>query len=686
MPANTLNDLLDALRQYHLLESKQLDDLTRKVQGNNTEPRTLAQQLIEQGWLTAYQVNQLFQGLGKRLMLGQYVLLDRLGEGGMGEVFKARHTTMGRVVAIKLIHKDRLTDTTAVKRFHREIQAAAQLAHPNVVHAYDADQVDGTHIFVMEYIEGIDLAKLVKEKGPVPIEEACDYIRQAALGLQHAHEKGMVHRDIKPQNLLLAKNGTVKILDMGLARVARPDSDEASTTLTKEGAVMGSLDYIAPEQAMDSHTVDNRADLYSLGCTFYLLLTGKVPFPGGDALAKLMKHKLEEPVPVEKLRPDVPPGLAAIVRKLMAKQPEERYQTPAEVAEALTPFSHALKAASALVACPLPAASAWNTATEAGSRPAAPASTQTFVDAARTRAGRWRKWLAGGVLALVFLVGAILLLVHSSATPVTGQQAAMPPRATSSKSPDQLTLDLGDGVKLELVGIKAGTFLMGSPDSDKDANDGEKPQHEVTISKDFYLGKYPVTQEQYQQIMKENPSAFSANGEEKDQVAFVDTRRFPVENVSWDQAKMFCDKASGLTKRRVELPTQAEWEYACRANTRTRYYCGDELKDTDANFVGKVYLGRTSQVGKYPANPWGLYDMTGNVGQWCADGGRTYTRDKVKDPREPPHRGLGGSYMRAHRGGNWNYGPRDCRSVSCKYEAQSWRHFIVGFRVVVRVD
>ena len=184
-------------------------------------PRALAGELIRRGWLTPYQVNQLLQGRGRDLLLGSYVLLERLGEGGMGQVFKARNWKLGRVVALKLIRKERLDNPDAVRRFQREIRAAAQLDHPNIVRAFDADEVDGTHLLVMEYVEGTDLAKLVKKDGPLPVDKACDYCRQAALGLQHAYERGLVHRDIKPHNLLLTPGGVVKILDMGLARLDR---------------------------------------------------------------------------------------------------------------------------------------------------------------------------------------------------------------------------------------------------------------------------------------------------------------------------------------------------------------------------------------------------------------------------------------------------------------------------------
>ncbi len=272
--------------------------------------------------------------------LGQYDLLELLGEGGMGQVYKARHRLMQRIVALKVIRKEQLIDPGAVARFHREIRAAAQLNHPNIILAHDADQVGDTHFFVMEFIEGVDLAKLVQCRGPLPVGEACDCIRQAALGLHHAHERGVIHRDVKPSNLLLtAQDGVVKVLDLGLARRETPFQTEESAALTHRGAVMGTPDYMAPEQANCSHSVDARADIYSLGCAFYGLLTGQPPFPTGTFLEKLVMHQTREPAAVERLRPDVPREVGDILRKMMAKAPGDRFATALRVAEALAPLS-----------------------------------------------------------------------------------------------------------------------------------------------------------------------------------------------------------------------------------------------------------------------------------------------------------------------------------------------------------
>src|SRR5262245_45095285 len=349
MPVDSAAALVTALRDSRILGPAQLDEAARLLAPRFPDPRALARHLIERDWLTPFQVNQLFQGRGADLVLGPYVLLERLGEGGMGQVFKARHRLLDRVVALKVIKRDRLQSDDAIRRFEREIHAAAKLSHPNIVAAYDADEVGQTHFFAMEYVEGTDLGKLVKEAGPLPVGQACDYVRQAALGLQHAFERGLVHRDIKPSNLLVTRSApkssagsgsgpgpVVKILDMGLARLQGPDGHAA--TLTQVQTVLGTPDYMAPEQARNARAADIRADLYSLGCTLYYLLTGQPPFPGEVPMEKLLKHWLEEPRPVEQLRPEVPPALGAVVRRLMAKRPEDRYQTPAELAVALVPF------------------------------------------------------------------------------------------------------------------------------------------------------------------------------------------------------------------------------------------------------------------------------------------------------------------------------------------------------------
>lgn len=359
MAIETNAALVQAIRQHRLLESAALEECTR-LQAQFPNPKALARELVTRKWLTPYQVNQLFQGRGQELLFGSYILLERLGEGGMGQVFKARNWKMDRIVALKMIRKDKLKHPEAVRRFQREVKAAAQLHHPNIVIAYDADAVGDTHFIAMEYVEGVDLGKLVKDSGPLPVPVACELIREAALGLQHACERGLVHRDIKPTNLLVERTpagsagsarsmlraaglGHVKVLDMGLARLQTSADDDGTAMLTQDGALIGTPDFLSPEQSRNSRDADIRSDLYALGCTFYYLLTGRVPFPADTLSNKIWKQNFEEPTPIEQYRPDVPPGVVGIVRKLMAKKPEDRFQTPAAlVAELDAPSERTL--------------------------------------------------------------------------------------------------------------------------------------------------------------------------------------------------------------------------------------------------------------------------------------------------------------------------------------------------------
>ncbi len=271
--------------------------------------------------------------------LGEYRLLEVLGRGGMGKVYRAMHTKLERVVALKVLSTGRADDDRAIARFEREMKAVGRLEHPHVVHAHDAREIDGKPVLIMEYVEGLDLAKLVRRCGPLPIGDACELARQTALGLQYAHEHGLVHRDVKPSNLMLTPEGQLKILDLGLARFHREQA--AGDEVTGTGQAMGTADYMAPEQASDSRTVDIRADIYSLGCTLYKLLCGRAPFSGPEyrgAFEKMTAHVQESVPPIGQFNPDVPGELAAVLDRMLAKDPDQRFAIPAEVADALQPM------------------------------------------------------------------------------------------------------------------------------------------------------------------------------------------------------------------------------------------------------------------------------------------------------------------------------------------------------------
>jgi serine/threonine-protein kinase len=331
------SDLLGSLSSTGLLTSQQAEDLTRALPTASRDRAAVGREAADRGWLTAFQAARLAEGREQELVFGPYVLLDLIGEGGMGQVFKARHRRLERLVALKVIRPERLAGADAVRRFQREARAAARVTHPNLVTIYDADEVDGRHFLAMELIDGPDLAAMVADAGPCPPDLACAYLRQACLALQAAHDAGLVHRDVKPSNLLLAGGGTVKLLDLGLA-LCRQEAEAAPEGLTASGVFLGTPDFVAPEQLDDPHAVDGRADLYALGCTLYFLLSGQVPFPGGGLFNKAFRHRSEEATPIESHRPGLPAGLGPILRRLMAKKPAERFASAAEVAAALGPF------------------------------------------------------------------------------------------------------------------------------------------------------------------------------------------------------------------------------------------------------------------------------------------------------------------------------------------------------------
>lgn len=339
-PPMTTDDFLELAAKSGVLERKTATDfLQDHPEGQPQTPKDLAALLVREGLLTRFQADHLLAGKWRGFVIsGKYRLLQRVGAGGMGCVYLCEHILMRRRVALKVLPVAQAEDPAALDRFYREARAVAVLDHPNIVRAHDIDHEGKLHFLVLEYVDGVSLQDLVKSRGPLSVVRACHYIRQAAYGLQHAHEAGLVHRDIKPGNLLVDRAGMVKLLDMGLARFFHDDRDE----LTKQydaTSVLGTADYLAPEQAVNSHDVDIRADIYSLGITFYCLLCGQTPFQDGTVAQKLIWHQVRQPKPIRSLRAEVPEPLAEVIDRMIAKDAAQRYQTPAEVADALEPWT-----------------------------------------------------------------------------------------------------------------------------------------------------------------------------------------------------------------------------------------------------------------------------------------------------------------------------------------------------------
>jgi serine/threonine protein kinase/formylglycine-generating enzyme required for sulfatase activity len=661
--------------------------------------------------------------------LGQYRLLERIGAGGMGQVFKAVHPTMQRVVAVKIMGANLVQDARARARFRREVQSAARLAHPNIVMAYDAAEEAGRCFLVMEYVEGRDAAALVQAHGPAPVGVACDIVRQAALGLQHAHEQGMVHRDIKPGNLVIAArrppglgSGSgpvpagagwpalplVKVLDFGLARIHAGDSDPAihvpgSTPLTREGYVVGTPEFMAPEQASGFGHTDIRSDIYSLGCTFYCLLTGRPPFSGSSLLEIMVQHLHSPLPPVTDNRPDVAPDVAAVLERMLAKRPEDRYQTPGEVADALLPLITYNRPTEAVVRSGQPvnlfpetrtaAAAANPTLSAAVAAPPTPRPGLAQRAAAATGRG-----VFGGVgLFLILVASGVLGFLYLLRTD------GGPPADTAPDGPRA-----GPVAGMRLVSVPAGRYAPSF---------GPRGSA-VEVPRDFEMSMTEVTREQfrafahaavYQTDAEKGAGAGRGalvrtphNGEKWSEGAAWDSWRpdlpdnTPVVCVSWQDAVQFCNWLSEREKLppcyRLEggprggwecnfaapgyrLPTEAEWELAARAGDGA-LYPEPETALLEHGWFAKNSDSRPQPVGGRPGNRRELRDVWGNAWEWCWD------RQTAGPPRLPlSPTGPDTGDKRVVRGGGWC----DPVPVNAAQTRRAWptdfRANDVGFRV-----
>jgi serine/threonine-protein kinase len=343
----TVERFLKLLSDSSILSSADVLAVESQIPGRKRkqDAQSLARELVRMKKLTSFQANALYAGQPQGLTLGNYVIQEKIGAGGMGMVFKAEHRRMKRIVAVKVLPPSALKDPAVLKRFHREVEAVAKLTHPNIVAAYDADECHGVHFLAMEFVEGIDLAQHINQHGPVSVADGVNYTLQTAQGLEHAHRQGIVHRDIKPGNLLLDKHGTVKILDMGLARFQEGSNAaspiDAATVLTQNGSMMGTVDFMSPEQALDSHLADHASDMYSLGATLYFLLAGQALFGGNTLMARVLAHR-EQPAPsLRAARPEIPPQIDSIFQRMVAKKKEARFPSMTDLIRDLSNWENA---------------------------------------------------------------------------------------------------------------------------------------------------------------------------------------------------------------------------------------------------------------------------------------------------------------------------------------------------------
>jgi formylglycine-generating enzyme required for sulfatase activity/predicted Ser/Thr protein kinase len=633
---------------------------------------------------------------------GRYRILKRLGGGGMGTVYLAKDEQLDRLVALKVPHFRAEDSREVLARFLQEARAAATLHHANICPVYDVGVIEGVHYLTMMYIDGQPLTEVIRKEAPLAQQRAAALVKKLALALDAAHRHGIIHRDLKSSNIMISADGEPIILDFGLARRL----DQQGTRVTRSGVLAGTPTYMAPEQAKEGlGTVGAASDIYSLGVILYELLTKRLPFEG-PLTEVLINLVTREPPPPSAHRTDLDPVLNTICLKALAKEPTRRFATMAQMGATLEAYLRgpAAKPAATAVAKARPGSD--KSPRESGRKP---------VEGPRPDGVDLWWWVAAGTLTLLVagvVVFVVLLFFFPSPNPGTGgnpgesdgsrsqdgraAKLAVPPPDERKKQvegevnlPALLAIPLDGGVTMEFVRIPAGTFRMGSPPGEKSRENSEG-QHEVEIARAFYLGKYAVTQQQYEALMGSNPSYFSAKGGGQEKVQGVETSRFPVEQVSWEDAVRYCAKLTekaGKGGRTFRLPTEAEWEYACRAGMHTAFAFGDMCNGQQANCNGTFpfgteqegpYLERPCAVGSYQPNAFGLYDMHGNVYQWCQDwyDAKYYDNSPNRDPQGPNN-----GDARVVRGGSWIDGPGRCRAAHRLGLAPSNRYFRVGFRV-----
>jgi len=664
---------------------------------------------------------------------GPYQILSKIGAGGMGAVYKARHIRLDKIVAIKILPVIAGADSKLLARFDREMRAIGRLEHPHIVQAFDAGEIDGVHYLAMEYVDGMDLREHVKTRGRMSVVNACRAIRQAALALAHAHQAGLVHRDVKPSNLLVTKSGKTKLLDLGLARLA-DDLQQQSRELTNEGTCFGTPDYMAPEQWDDAHAAGPAADLYAIGCSLYCLLVGHAPWET-EAFrtmgSKLKAHITLPPPDLAVERSDVPVAIVEIYRRLLAKDPTDRFASAAELASALEPWClDGPRSGSSSVAAATQPATASSTALEPPALvefdPTEPSERLQRSKKRREASGVRRRSssssIVAGVLLVVFLsIGLIVFFRSVDPRPpqqrdqqiVSAAGAGISPVATASSSSTnegatntgwygwpvgapvpaiapfdsveaakrqrqwadylQVPVEFRNSLGMRLRLIPPGEFKMGDGPETLPEVAFRHPQRQVHLTEPFWISEHELTIAQYRLITGRTANAFPGLPE-----------TVPAQNFTWYDALDFCNRLSEAEKlspaydlteivtgpeqsiaranvalvpdhEGYRLPTEAEWEYAYRAGTESRFYF-----DSSDMTVAKQYARLADDgkpwgpipVGSRLANPWGLYDMEGNTAEWVLE---AWNPDLLKSSSGVNPIGSISGTNRTSRGTSWGW-------------------------------
>ena len=576
--------------------------------------------------------------------LAHYRVLKELGRGGMGCVLLAEDTKLQRQVALKVMLPQFARDARAKERFLREARAAAKIHHDNVITIFQVDEANGVPFIALEFLEGAPLDKYLKDKGSLPLSLAVRIARETAEGLAAAHKRGLVHRDIKPGNIWLeAPKGRVKILDFGLARVEADDSH-----LTQSGAIVGTPAFMAPEQAR-GEKVDGRCDLFSLGVVLYRMATGKQPFAGSSTPAVLMAIAVDKPVPARNVNPKIPEALEAVMMKLLEKDPGQRY---ASASELIADLNGVLKGLAQVNKAEVP--------TEA-LVPVKSARPPASGGGGSRRSPKVLIAVALGFLALSILAWQIVIRIQNkdgSETKVEVKDAKSVVVEKDGKKIGEVAIEPKKGEAPAYAVLPFGEAFAKKHQEDWAAyaklpveSKNKVGMTMVVIPPDgkaatqaYLLGKYEVTQREYQQVMGRNPSSFKPEHEKIKAAGIKDTSNFPVEQVNWYEAVLFCNKLSELERLKpyyaievqkregdeiveaavkilggngYHIPTDAEWEHGCRAGTKGKYHFGDSDEELlEYAWFDKNSEGRTHAVGEKKPNAFGLYDMHGNVREW----------------------------------------------------------------------